>query len=253
MLAAPVLETRFETFVRLSQAIAALGDPKELFGVLVNELHRVVQFDFIGVSLRYKNSDTFQNYFIDMTSRSELAPEEKLTPEETLTLWVYERQEPLLRSTNEMEPRYGRLQAMLKRLHICSICALPLTTAHRKLGAITFGSKQVDTYSPSEGRFVSQVAGYIALAFDDALNLAELRQTSEELQSKNDRLQLLLDVTNQVVSNLELRDLLRAISHDVRRVMQCDYAGLSLPDGESEQLRVYALDFPEGKGFLREE
>src|SRR5260370_28806455 len=146
-----------------------------------------------------------------MPSRSELLPDQYLKPEETLTLWVYERQEPLLRSTNELEPCYRRLQAMLKGLSIRSICALPLTTAHRKLGAITFGSKQVDTFSPSEVRFVSQVAGYVALAFDDALNFAALRRASEELQNKNDRLQLLLEVTNQVVSNLELRDLLRAI------------------------------------------
>src|SRR5712672_3316615 len=152
-----------------------------------------------------------------------------------------------------MEPCCRRLQAILQRLYIRSICALPLTTAHRKLGAITFGSKQVDTYSPEEVRFVSEVAGYIALAFDDALNLAALRRATEELQSKNERLQLLLDVTNQVVSNLELRDLLRAISQDVRRVMQCDYAGLSLPDAEDKQLRLYAVDFPEGKGFLQED
>ena len=253
VLAAPTLAMRYETLVRVSQAIGAHSDPKELFGILIDELRGVVQFDLIGVSLRDQDSDTFQNYFIDMTSRSELVPEEKLTPEETLTLWVYERQEPLLMSTDELEPRYGRLQAILKRLSIRSICALPLRTAHRKLGAITFGSKQVDAYSPNEIRFVSQVADYIALAFDDAFNFAALRGASEELQSKNDRLRLLLDVTNQVVSNLELRDLLRAISHDVRRVMKCDYAGLSLPDAENKQLRLYALDFPEGKGFLQEE
>jgi formate hydrogenlyase transcriptional activator len=250
---APPLALRYETLVRVSQAIGAHGDPKELFGLLVTELHRVVQFDFIGVSLRDKDTGTFQNYFIDMASRSELVPQETLTPEETLTQWVYERQEPLLRSTNEMEPCYGRLQAMLKRLSIRSICALPLTTAHRKLGAITFGSKQVDTFSRSEVRFVSQVAGYVALAFDDALNFAALRRASEELRSKNDQLQLLLDVTNQVVSNLELRDLLRAISQDVRRAMQYDYASLSLPDAENKQLRLYAVDFPEGKGFLQED
>jgi formate hydrogenlyase transcriptional activator len=237
----------------MSRAIGAHRDPKELFGILMDELHGVVQFDFVGVSLRDQDSITFQNYFIDMASRSELVPEEKLAPEETLTQWVYDRQEPLLRSTNEMEPCCRRLQAILKRLSIRSICALPLTTAHRKLGAITFGSKQVDTYSPNEVQFVSEVAGYIALAFDDALNLAALRRASEELQSKNDRLRLLLDVTNQVVSNLELRDLLHSISQDVRRVMQCDYAGLSLPDTENKQLRLYALDFPEGKGFFHEE
>jgi formate hydrogenlyase transcriptional activator len=247
------LAVRYETFVRVSRAIGAHRDLKELFGILADELHGVVHFDIIGVSLRDQESDTFQNYFIDMTSRSELVPEEKLAPEETLTLSVYELQEPLQRSTDEMEPRYSRLQGVLKRLHIRSTCALPLTTAHRKLGAITFCSRQVDTYSPNEIRFVSQVADYIALAFDDALNFAALLRASEELRSKNDRLRLLLDVTNQVVSNLELRDLLRAISQDVRRVMQCDYAGLSLPDAENKQLRLYALDFPAGKGFLQEE
>ena len=36
-------------------------------------------------------------------------------------------------------------------------------------------------------------------------------------------------------------------------MMQCDYAGLSLPDAENMQLRLYALDFPEGKGFFHEE
>ena len=250
---APALAVRYETLVRVSRAIGTHRDPKEIFGILMDELHGVVQFDFIGVSLRDQDSDTFQNYFIDMTSRSELLPEEELRPEETLTAWVYDRQEPQLRSTDDMEPCYCRLQAILQKLSIRSICALPLTTAHRKLGVITFGSKQVDAYSANEVLFVSQVVDYIALAFDDALNFAALRQASEELQSKNDRLQLLLDVTNQLVSNLELRDLLRAISQDVRRVMQCDYAGLSLPDAENKNLRLYAVDFPESKGFLQEE
>src|SRR5258707_12657578 len=153
-LAAPALAMRYETLVRVSQAVGTHGDPRELFGILMDELHGVVQFDLVGVSLRDQDSDTFQNYFIDMTSRSELVPEEQLAPEETLTLWVYERQEPLLRSTGEMEPRYSRLQAVLKRLNIPSTCAPPLATVYRKLGVITFCSKQVDTYSPNDIRFV---------------------------------------------------------------------------------------------------
>src|SRR5260370_23283120 len=107
-----------------------------------------------------------------------------------------------------MEPCYGRLQAILKGLSIRSICALPLTTAHSKLGAITFGSKQVDAFSPSEVRFVSQVAGYVALAFDDALNFAALRRAACELHIKNDNTHLSLQVTNQVFSTLVLPHLL---------------------------------------------
>ena len=75
----------------------------------------------------------------------------------------------------------------------------------------------------------------------------------DKRKQAEDRLQLLLDVTNQVVSNLQLRDLLRAISGSIRRVMQCDCASLALPHEENEQLQLYVLDFPEGDGFLYEE
>jgi PAS domain S-box-containing protein len=68
-----------------------------------------------------------------------------------------------------------------------------------------------------------------------------------------DRLQLLLDVTNQVVSNLQLRDLLGAISAGVRRVMRCDLVAVFLPDSEGSRLQTLGLDFPESKGFIRED
>jgi formate hydrogenlyase transcriptional activator len=68
-----------------------------------------------------------------------------------------------------------------------------------------------------------------------------------------DRLQLLLDVTNQVVSNLQLHDLLRAISASVRRVMHCDLVSVCFPDSELKRLQTFVLDFPESKGFIREE
>ena len=75
----------------------------------------------------------------------------------------------------------------------------------------------------------------------------------DKRKQAEDRLQLLLDVTNQVVSNLQLRDLLRAISASVRRVMQCDLVGVFLPDSEGNRMQTFVLDFPESKGFIREE
>jgi formate hydrogenlyase transcriptional activator len=74
-----------------------------------------------------------------------------------------------------------------------------------------------------------------------------------ERKHAEDRLQLLLDVTNQVVSNLQLQDLLRAISASVRRVMHCDLVSVCFPDSELNRLQTFVLDFPESKGFIREE
>jgi formate hydrogenlyase transcriptional activator len=80
----------------------------------------------------------------------------------------------------------------------------------------------------------------------------QLRSIQAELRGEKDRLKLLLDLNNSIVSNLEIRDLLRVISASVRCVMQCDLVGVNLPDPESGDLTLYALDFPEAKGLLRE-
>src|ERR1700719_2226914 len=74
-----------------------------------------------------------------------------------------------------------------------------------------------------------------------------------ELEHEKDRLKLLLDMTNTLVSNLEPRDLLRAISASIRQDMHCDVVGLWLPDVERRQLRQRVMDFPESKGYVRED
>src|SRR6267378_1614169 len=56
---------------------------------------------------------------------------------------------------------------------------------------------------------------------DGVFRWFHVRAIDERKQAEN-RLQLRLDVTNQFVSNLQIDDLLRAISASVRRVMQCD-------------------------------
>jgi formate hydrogenlyase transcriptional activator len=124
---------------------------------------------------------------------------------------------------------------------------------HRRLGTLGFGSKHPGAHSDEEVRFLALVADQVALAIDDALNFEASRRARGELQREKDRLKLLLDLNNSVVSNLELRDLLRAVAASLRRVMKCDAVAVALPDAESRQLRVYAQDFPEGKGFVQEE
>jgi formate hydrogenlyase transcriptional activator len=246
VLAAPALEAQFETLVRVSQLIGAHRDPKDLFAVLADELHQVVLFDYIGVSVRDRDSDIWHDHCVDMETQSVLGAEENLAREDRPTWWVYEKQEPLVTSTDEIDRGNERLKATLDRHHIRSSCTLPLTTAHRKLGAICFGSKQLDAYSPEEVAFLSIVSGQIALAFDNALNF-------RELQNKNERLELLLDLTSGLVSKLELRDLLRTIAGAVRRVLHCDIVGVALADADGKELRVRGLDFADTKGFLRED
>jgi formate hydrogenlyase transcriptional activator len=86
-----------------------------------------------------------------------------------------------------------------------------------------------------------------------ALTTQKSNSIEAELEREKDRLKLLLDMTNTLVSNLEPRDLLRAISASIRRVMQCDSVGVWLPDLKQGQLRAHAVEFPQSKGFAKED
>jgi len=71
---------------------------------------------------------------------------------------------------------------------------------------------------------------------------------SEELRRQNDRLQLLLNLTSRITSSLNLREVLRAIAANIRQVIHADAVTVALPDSASGKIRVFAMDFPRGKG-----
>jgi len=248
-----LLSDRYESLIRVSQAIGAHRDPKDLFRALATELHRVIQFDGIVVAQYDEASNEVLWNACQVCDGQGPIAAPKAPPNETITKWVYDQQKPLVIPSLEREIRFPGMTAFLREKGFQSICALPLTTVHRRLGSLAVASKLPDAYCQEEVRFLTLVADQVALAIDDALNFDASRTAQTALQHKNDRLKLLLEVNNALISNLELRDLLRAISASIRLVMQCDGAGVALLDSGSRQLRSYALDFPERKGVFRED
>ena len=75
----------------------------------------------------------------------------------------------------------------------------------------------------------------------------------QSLQALNERLQLLLKLTNSVTSNLTLKEVLNTVASNIRQVMHCDAANIALPATDPGTFRLHALDFPGSKGFFKEE
>src|SRR5712671_561882 len=65
-----------------------------------------------------------------------------------------------------------------------------------------------------------------------------------ELRGEKAGLKLLLEVANQIVSNRELRDVVRALMMSIRNGIRCDGVCISLASPEGGELQVYTLDFP---------
>jgi formate hydrogenlyase transcriptional activator len=131
-----------------------------------------------------------------------------------------------------------------------SFCFVPLTTAVRRLGAMGFSSLQKEAYSETDLEFLQQVGKQVAVAVDNVLNFASTEAAQQSLARERDRLSLVLEINNAVVSHLELRELLKAISTCLRRVLPHDFAWFCLYDPATHQLRSHALDFPSHQDFV---
>ncbi|MGH7926449.1 MAG: sigma 54-interacting transcriptional regulator, partial [Candidatus Binatia bacterium] len=173
-------------------------------------------------------------------------------PMETPAGWVWQTQKPWVVSHLDSDTRFPELCSWLYERGMRSLCVIPVTTAVRKLGALAFGSTQEKAYSDADVVFLQQVARHVAVAVDNALNFEQAQSVQQQLKEQHDRLRLLLDVNNTVVSVLDLRELLNAVSGSLRSLVPHEYASLSLYDAESHRLNIHALDFPVSKVMLTE-
>jgi formate hydrogenlyase transcriptional activator len=236
------LGPRYESLIRLAEAIRSHRDQKDLFQLLADELRQVVAFDAMA---QYDLAGNKVNWHFSEAYDSLKCRVSDISKEESVHWWVHRSQQPVVLQAANKETRFGTTIEELNKVGLRSLCALPLSTAHSRLGSLVFASQIADAYSPEEVRFLSLAAGQIALAMDDALNFHDSQRAQE-------RLKLLLDLTNRVVSKLDLRECLREVSASIRRVMQCDGVGVALSDPETGQLRVYAFDHPGSKGTVQE-
>jgi len=224
------LASRYEALARIAELIRYHPEERVLFQTCASELHQVVAFD--GLSWFDPAANWVQWHFIEpYDSALEALAVRDIPKEETVAWWVYQNQRPVIIPFIDRETSCPLVVERLSKLGLRSLCALPLSTAHRKLGSLVFASHLDDAYSNEDQQFLSVVANQIAVAMDDARAQARLR--------------LLLDITNRIVTKLELRDLLREIVASIRHSMQCDSVGVALPDPEDGELRRYAVDHAE--------
>ncbi len=244
----PIIESqtdsyRYEALVRISEAIAACREPKELATTLADEIGKVLNFDHLYFVVVKQNSQEIE-YLV--WGKGPL-PFRELPIKELLPLWDAVRSsEPQQTANWDTEARYPRFKPWAKKMGLGSGVRIPLATPHRQLGVFGLIRDIVNPFSDEEISFLRLIGHVIAFALDDGLNLRCARR-------QNERLKLLLNLTSRITSNLNLRDLLRAIAANIREVMHGDSVAVLLLDSSSGKSRLIALDFPQGKGFIRED
>jgi formate hydrogenlyase transcriptional activator len=254
------LRDRLQLLLNLTTRITSSLDLREVLRSIAASIREVIHSDAVGVALPDAASGKFRVVAIDFPHGKGGVKEELLvTPGaaykkamDSLKPVVIDRWEP-----DELGPEIYDIAAAED---VKAACVIPLVNRGRFLGILSILRTTETLFTTEDVDFLSEASGQIAIAVENALAYREISELVEErkraeqaLAIQNTRLQLLLELSKRITSNLELREVLRSVSVAAREIMHADAAGVAFFDEASAKSRIYAIDFPNAKGFVKEE
>jgi len=241
---------QLEALLEVNEAIAQHRDLQALFRDLRERLRAVVQFDFLALVLHDPARNVMRLHVLDAHHATEKVTGTELPVEGTPSGWVWQSQQTFVVADTTQDTRFPEFMQHLIREGVRSIAWLPLTTAQRRIGALAFGRQAPECITDAELQFMQRVASQVAVAVDNALNFETSQAYQQQLARERDRLRVLLEVNNILVTSRELPELFLGIVATLERVIHHDYTSLALFDPATGLLKIHALDFPGGQNLI---
>lgn len=245
-------QSHFETLLDVAESISVHRDLAALNRDLAMLLPRVVDTNFVGLSLYDAERHAMRLHTLQANVPADIIGGHILSLDELPAGLVWQTQRPLLVPDLSQESRWPKVVRMMREDGINSFCYVPLTTAVRRLGAMAFSSVRKQAFGEHNLVFLMQVGKQVAVAVENVLNREAASLSQKEAERQRDQFRMLLRMTNAMASKLDLREVFQAVSACLRESVPQEYACLILYDGTNKQFRLRALDFQDNSGWLFE-
>src|SRR5208282_5004737 len=129
-----------------------------------------------------------------------------------------------------------------------STYVFPVSTSQQRYGILAVTKERGEEFTPEDVELLRSLASHVAVALECAMarDSAELYQ--RQVVKERDRLRLLLEINNHIVSKLDINELFQSASASIRTYFRNDFTGFWLIDKHSNLLECVVLDFPSGTG-----
>lgn len=246
------VNSRYQTLLGMPGAIAAQPNVEAVLLSLRGLLSAVVAFDSVSLFLLNDNDESVRLVAFDRGPESptvEIGTEIAIAG--TTVGRAIEEQRPIhvpdaqagMQSVPELASRAstGALD---------SFYVFPVATPRRRLGALVFGISKGEQFTANDVELMTSVSSHVAVALESAMANDSAELYHKQVAQQRDRLSLLLEINNHVVSQLDINDLFRAASASLRKYFSNDFTGFWLIDKHSKKFNCAVLDFPGSKGLL---
>jgi len=236
-------EQELQTLRDVNVAIGRHLERDHLFGALASCLRPLLETDHFGIELPIEGRQLQGHLLTPGGTQAEPTRPTVLPADGTACQWVIDhRQWFIAPARDELRERFPVTFDVMRREGMESLCALPLATDERSLGALFFMAARKAAYGGVRRGLLEQVASAVAVALDGCLAHEEVRRLRDRLQAENTYLKQEIRAHHNFAEILGNSPALQAVLAQVEQVAATDSTVLLLGEtGTGKELLARAL------------
>ena len=230
-------QTAIDSLYRISSLVSDTEEPKVALRLILDEIVKVLQPSSASISLI--NPDT---KCLELEASYGL-PEDwsnmELALGQGITGWTALHGRALIVGDVREEPRYISVRSSVR-----SEMAVPMEDQGMVIGVVNVDSEQVHAFGDSALKILT-------LLTNEATRVVSRLWMIKQLRTKANQLESLVDMSQQLVGELDSDELMEALTRQTRQLMDCHSSALFLLNQDNAELHLHS--FINASGAVAEE
>jgi signal transduction histidine kinase len=226
-------QTAIDSLYRISSLTSNTEEPKEALRLILDEIVSVLHPNSASISLI--NPDTKK---LELEASHGLPDDWKdleLTLGQGITGWTALHGRALIVGDVRQEPRYISVRPSIR-----SEMAVPMEDQGMVIGVVNVDSEKKNAYNDSSLKILT-------LLTNEATRVVARLWMIKQLRAKANQLESLVNMSQQLVGELDSDELMDALSFQARQLMDCHSSALFLLGPNARELRLHSFITAAGK------
>ena len=229
--------------LEFSNAMLTNLDVRKLLSAISSSIRQLVPHELATITMYDAESRVLRLQRLEAAEQGEFLPGEIVLPlEGTVAGKVFLTGEPLLASPLNLEEFPSDATRQFVQAGFQSVCCVPLAGGDGLLGTLAVYGKRRDAYSNRDVRTLSQMAGHVGAALDNALAFRRISELHEKLAEEKRYLEEELQTAYGFEDIIGQSPQLRRVLKQVETVAETDVTVLILGEtGTGKDLIARAI------------
>src|SRR3984885_13552810 len=176
-----VERTKLSLVLDLNNSVVANLKLRDVLQSISPSIRKVMRLDLVSLVLPDRDGQHTRLYALDFPDSKGLVQQDLVTPfDGSVSGQVLRSGKPWVGDVGEL-PKFGVSHQIVVEEGLQTLCMLPLSRGSQVLGALCLARLQKNAFTQPDLDFLSQIAGQIAIAIDNALAYRQISELKDQL------------------------------------------------------------------------